>query len=393
MPCYCPLDINGVEANNVLAALFNQCLYNNSEILSFVIGWLSLGTWVFAQFPQLRVNLLLKSGEGLAPLFILQWFGGDLFNLISCLLTGQLLTQIVLAAYWVAVDTMLLLQYLMYTRGKEKKEKKEKKAEAQLLSETSIEIDALNPVRQTDAADAAIGPSSDGTEVPDIADAPLTASQIQALREAPRLSLGDYLPVGRGSFGARNQAEVDRMVSSLTAPAPSGVAMSTQTKVTPGEKTAYTPLEVSLYVTIFLLAASWIYWVARYNTALIDFASDTIGDCVDSSAPEGSFWFNFGTVLAFLSIPLYIGGRPFQLYRNYTRKHTLGVSSGFFVLVVFGNGFQCTSLFVFSQEKDYLVSKIPYILGSGIPAIMDLFILFQIWSYREKTKELKQSQE
>ena len=85
------------------------------QYAAFIIGLFSILFWIFAQLPQLITNFRTgKADVALSPLFLLQWLGGDITNLIGALLTGQLPTQIATAIYFVIMDAVLLTQYCYY---------------------------------------------------------------------------------------------------------------------------------------------------------------------------------------------------------------------------------------------------------------------------------------
>ncbi|KAJ3538337.1 hypothetical protein NM688_g6535 [Phlebia brevispora] len=87
---------------------------NWNETLSNILGWMSIACWIVVYSPQLIENYQLKSGEGLSVLFILIWFAGDLCNLIGGILAGLLPTIIILAAYYIACDAIILTQIYYY---------------------------------------------------------------------------------------------------------------------------------------------------------------------------------------------------------------------------------------------------------------------------------------
>ncbi|KAL5529754.1 hypothetical protein ACEPAG_5739 [Sanghuangporus baumii] len=94
----------------------------NSGLLSDVLGWISIGCWLGAQFPQVLENIRRQSCEGLALPFLFNWLLGDFTNLIGCILTHQLPFQTILATYFVSVDFMLFSQYFYYRRPGKKLE-------------------------------------------------------------------------------------------------------------------------------------------------------------------------------------------------------------------------------------------------------------------------------
>ncbi|KAF8517341.1 PQ-loop-domain-containing protein [Gautieria morchelliformis] len=91
-----------------------QCLTPNSEVLSNVLGWISIGCWIIVYSPQFIENYQLKSGEGLSVAFVLVWLVGDLTNLLGAVLAGLLPTIIVLAVYYSLCDIGLLCQIYYY---------------------------------------------------------------------------------------------------------------------------------------------------------------------------------------------------------------------------------------------------------------------------------------
>ncbi|KAK4686335.1 solute carrier family 66 (lysosomal lysine-arginine transporter), member 1, partial [Tremellales sp. Uapishka_1] len=95
----------------MLAPLFANL---NRIVIANALGYTSIACWLCAQFPQVLKNLSLKSCEGLALPFLVNWLFGDITNLIGCLLTDQLPFQTYLAAYFCVVDFCLLAQFIYY---------------------------------------------------------------------------------------------------------------------------------------------------------------------------------------------------------------------------------------------------------------------------------------
>lgn len=87
------------------------------ENFSELLGYVSIGCWLGAQFPQILENIKQQSCEGLALPFLFNWMLGDASNLIGCLLTRQLPFQTYLAMYFCSVDCCILCQYFYYGGG------------------------------------------------------------------------------------------------------------------------------------------------------------------------------------------------------------------------------------------------------------------------------------
>ncbi|KIM89103.1 hypothetical protein PILCRDRAFT_813007 [Piloderma croceum F 1598] len=91
------------------------------NILSPVLGGVSIGCWIVVYSPQIIENYQLKSGEGLSVLFVLVWLLGDLCNLFGAILAGLLPTVIILASYYTICDIILLLQIYFYRWDKKRR--------------------------------------------------------------------------------------------------------------------------------------------------------------------------------------------------------------------------------------------------------------------------------
>jgi len=94
-------------------------------VTCLTLGYLSILSWLCAQLPQIITNYQNRSVDGLAPIFLANWFmvclpfdpadfQGDITNLLGCILTHQLPFQTLLACYYVLVDSVLMFQFVFY---------------------------------------------------------------------------------------------------------------------------------------------------------------------------------------------------------------------------------------------------------------------------------------
>ncbi|KAL0961426.1 hypothetical protein HGRIS_006372 [Hohenbuehelia grisea] len=88
------------------------------DVLSSILGWVSIACWIVVYSPQIYENYSLQSGEGLSVLFVVVWLLGDLCNLVGAGIAGLLPTVILLAVYYTLCDAILLLQIYYYRRRK-----------------------------------------------------------------------------------------------------------------------------------------------------------------------------------------------------------------------------------------------------------------------------------
>lgn len=100
--------------------IFGECIYNDRGKASLIIGLVSIFFFAFAQFPQIYRNFKLKRLPGISPLFIFLWLLGDASNLIGCILSNQLPTQLYQAIYFVSIDCISFSQ-IMYIYCKNKR--------------------------------------------------------------------------------------------------------------------------------------------------------------------------------------------------------------------------------------------------------------------------------
>ena len=100
------------------SSAFHSCVPTSLAFLSTVLGIFSIISWLFAQIPQIYKNYQLKSASGLSIWFLVIWLLGDVSNLLGAVLTSQAGWQIVVAGYYVLMDVLMDTQYFWYTYRK-----------------------------------------------------------------------------------------------------------------------------------------------------------------------------------------------------------------------------------------------------------------------------------
>ena len=105
----------------------------------------------------------------------------------------------------------------------------------------------------------------------------------------------------------------------------------------------------------------------------------------------GSMLYNYdaGTVVGWISSVLYIIGRLPQLYMNYTRKSTEGLSVLMYVFTILGNVFYLLSVLAYSTEQEYINTNMPWIVMIVITVGMDIVIIMQSVHYKKKNYKKK----
>ncbi len=102
-------------ANPFAEKYFRDCVYTYRDLVGFGLGLVSILVWLTAQLPQFISNIANQSAEALSIWFLVEWFAGDTLSLMGCIIQGQQLpTTTMLAAYFVLVDVLMLIQYIYY---------------------------------------------------------------------------------------------------------------------------------------------------------------------------------------------------------------------------------------------------------------------------------------
>lgn len=101
-----------------------------------------------------------------------------------------------------------------------------------------------------------------------------------------------------------------------------------------------------------------------------------------------AFLYNYeaGTVLGWASSIFYVIGRLPQLYLNYRRKTTEGLSMLMYIFTILGNTFYLLSVLTFSLEPDYIYTNLPWIFMIVITVLMDFVVLFQFKYYKQSVQ-------
>lgn len=115
----------------------------------------------------------------------------------------------------------------------------------------------------------------------------------------------------------------------------------------------------------------------------------TIKDDVGGpTTPDPSGHLSVGPqILGYTSAMLYLCARIPQIIKNYRKQKTEGLALLFFILSVCGNITYAASILAFSTERDYVITNIPWLMGSLGTLAFDFVILFQFLLYREHEEE------
>ena len=301
--------------NNLLLNLsssFDTCIPTNLALFSTLLGSLSICAWLFAQLPQIYKNWKLRSTAGLSIYFLVEWCLGDTANLVGAVLTKQATWQVMVAAYYTFVDCVLVFQFIYFTYFISKKE---------IIDGLS---DSPPPASTPKDRHKNITRSQTG---PDSTKANPTPPRAVNKSQEPMFDTFRFPPLSASSSPREKSSHLS----------------TSRPTVRHTSSASYSPSPKAV-LTISLLLAIVSHTQASPLTHIASIPSPHRSWSFMSSTPSASLGQTIGQVSSWLSTALYLGSRLPQLYKNFTRKSTAGLSPTLFVAAFFGNLFYSTSL-------------------------------------------------
>ena len=284
---------------------FGTCVPTPQAFFSTLLGSLSIVSWLFAQLPQIFKNYKAQSTTGLSIYFLIEWCLGDSTNLLGALMTGQATWQVVVAGYYVCVDVILVSQYIWYTHYKAWRE-----------GDTVWEAPPLG------------GRGDDDTEFIE----GISASDNSS--ERPSLSEGRDKPVS-------GKSDNDPKKTHFKNSSPRGAFSMNEKFTDPTSHRIVTrrgnsPPQIISPKTVLGIS---ILCAALAHASPLHSTSSPLHTKESSQSIE-----IIGRLLSWTSTLLYLGSRLPQIFKNYSRRSTAGLSPALFIAAFFGNLFYSTSL-------------------------------------------------
>ncbi|KIW60061.1 hypothetical protein PV05_00308 [Exophiala xenobiotica] len=348
-----------------LSSYFGLCIPTPLAAISTLLGTLSIISWLFAQMPQIFKNYHIKSTAGLSIFFLAEWLLGDLTNLLGALFTKQAAWQVIIASYYVFVDVCLVLQYFWYTHVAKwvYAESLHSPASSEFDDADSAIINTLSPINTNFTS----GPASLLDSEEDI-----QKSARPTEIEGPRFLQVHY---GEKNGTPREGTNIDKAARSwMPSPSP----------------------------RTFLYAATLSSLASTVVAAPIPFPADHRQHGIHLLRVETPLEIA-GTILSWCSTLLYLGSRLPQLYKNWKRQSTAGLSPLLFFAAFCGNFFYSTSLLTNpnawddygpyghhgwvdvqgSQRWAWVARAAPFFLGAAGCLSMDAMMGVQFMMYGE----------
>ncbi|KAL1969279.1 hypothetical protein VTN77DRAFT_9471 [Rasamsonia byssochlamydoides] len=350
------------EFLTVISSRLHICIPSTLALISTILGCLSIVSWLFAQLPQIYKNYKLQSTAGLSVFFLVEWCLGDTANLVGALFTRQAGWQVIIASYYVFVDVVLVFQYFWYTYVRRQRKGK-------------IGLDSVDYRGSNADVLEGIAPSEDGS--------------IQS--SFP----GGAWPSEPKAVGLRKGNAIDS--PQFYSPSYSNEkSNSRRATFRTGSGSLPTISPKTVLLTSMLCAV-----LANATPTGSPSGPQLLEDTHDSATEVA------GRVLSWMSTVLYLGSRLPQLYKNYCRKSTSGLSPLLFMAAFSGNFFYSASLLTNpnawydfppyggggwadadgNNRWEWVGLAIPFFLGAAGVLSLDAFMGVQFLIYGEQGEE------
>jgi len=401
MVCVCiPYYHEGHHFVEWIAQIFHQCVYTRVQVASFCLGLCSIGFWLFAQLPQIIKTYMSGSVESLSMMFLLTWLVGDITNLIGCLLTHQLPTQLYTAIYYCSMDVIMVSQYFYYRiRNRSKSivlpnNHKQKKNNSDGNNEKTAAA-ASSSVKHSRHATADVA-VVDGEHLYhkksiDVEQEGVGGLQHKSDSPQQRTFLYSYMFL----IAMAGATILFTVVNGGMNASSTNSARSIATLETVGQERAMMMRSRSDLISMYsnsgnsggstngrkLLGMSDATDYVNKNNYTNLFSNQP--EICDASMPLSKAERIVGDVSAWVSGILYFTARLPQIYLNYQRKSVEGLSLPMFLCAILGNTSYGLSVLILGihDVPAFMENTFPYILGSICTLSMSAVIISQFVLY------------
>ncbi|KXT05297.1 hypothetical protein AC578_10986 [Pseudocercospora eumusae] len=337
---------------------FRTCVPTKLAFASNLLGALSIVAWLFAQLPQIYKNWSLQSTSGLSIFFLVEWCLGDLGNLLGALFTHQASWQVAIGCYYVFVDLCLVGQWIWFEKLRHGHPVFRVWRRSNGNGYDSSDSGSMEQVVIEGQRDTTKPPSR-----------PKIIFRTPTFERAPEEQ-------EKGSLGSTPRSDtIHRVGPSSPMPSPSPRTM--------------------LFIACL---------IAMTHASPIKHTS-VEGHPLDSGPTSLE---RAGTVLSWMSTVLYLGSRLPQLFKNWRRKSTSGLSPHLFIAAFCGNMFYSSALLTNpcawedfgpyggggwvgkdgSDRAEWVMAALPFFLGAAGVLGLDASVGVQFLIYGEGPEKL-----
>lgn len=330
-------------ASAYASALESPTISPIRQNLSSIFGSISFSCWIILMVPQLVEQWRLKTVDGISPVFLLMWTFGDIFNLIGAIWAG-LLPEVIIIALWFLFADLFTLAFYFYISISYDKKRKAKHAKKHPNSHIVVDDERLL------LGEHAIHYEH---EVPTLTDT------------NPETISSDYgSTIQQQQQNHRRQSAADRRKSHS----------STLDDI------VYEPENHSIFVKytlpILLVILSGLFGSILSPNGTSSAPADPTPEPPSNDTLLGP------QICGYLSAFLYLTARFPQIYHNYNKKSTKGLSLLFFLFTMLGNITYSLQIVVYRSDYEYLMLNLSWLLGSFGTIAEDLIIVAQFYLYK-----------
>ncbi|KAL2828727.1 PQ loop repeat-domain-containing protein [Aspergillus cavernicola] len=304
------------------------------EAASGLLGSISLTCWIFLLVPQLIENYRNGNAEAISLLFLFVWFLGDITNLAGSAWAGLVPVIVAIAIYFCLADGVLITQCLYYR------------------------------VRNSRAAAHARHSSSTTTPEP-------TTPLLGRRRSDSLEGAGQRRRGSRQSYSALSGSQEQGQGQGQ---GPDGALAKLVEENRVGQGALLKNLSSVLAICVVGMAGWTVAWqTGVWKPAPLEGANGGV-DMVPGAQ-----------VLGYISAVCYLGARLPQIYKNYCDKSCEGLSLLFFILSLMGNLSYGAGILFHSTEKNYVITNLPWLIGSLGTMVEDvtIFTQFRLYAFSE----------
>ncbi|KAB8257184.1 PQ loop repeat-domain-containing protein [Aspergillus pseudonomiae] len=297
------------------------------EAASGLLGSISLTCWIFVLVPQLIENYRNGNAEAISLVFLAVWFVGDVTNLIGGLWAGLVPVIVAIAVYFCIADGVLIGQCLYY---------KVRNSRLQAFHRRRSSVETPDPTT------------------------PLLGRRFSdSLQEGPASRRRSWASQHRDGHATGPDDTLAKIVEENEA----------------GRSAWVKNFSSVLAICVIGMGGWTIAWQSGvWQPAPQDDAGGT-------EIAVGA------QVVGYFSAICYLGARLPQIYKNWKDKSCEGLSLLFFILSLLGNLTYGAGILCHSTEKNYIVTNIPWLLGSLGTMVEDItiFIQFRLYAVADST--------
>lgn len=298
------------------------------EAASGLLGSISLTCWIFLLVPQLIENYRNGNAEAISFLFLFVWFVGDVANLIGGVWAGLVPVIIAIAVYFCIADGVLITQCLYY---------KARNANPYALNRRRSSVETPDPTT------------------------PLLGRRFSD-------NLPDNVTGRRRSWTVQQQQQQE-----------ANGADGTLAKIVEENDTGRNAWFKNFSSVLAICVIGMAGWTVAWQSGVWKPAPQENHGGVDMAAGA--------QLVGYFSAICYLGARLPQIYKNYCDKSCEGLSLLFFILSLMGNLTYGAGILCHSTERNYVITNVPWLIGSLGTMVEDIaiFIQFRLYAAADST--------